>query len=373
LAETAADRADDAPQEGVGLCLSGGGYRAMLFHLGALWRLNDVGWLSRLDRVSSVSGGSIVSAKLALEWDRLDFDASGVAAGFVSRVAEPTHAFASRTVDRRAILGGLLLPGSVGGRVASAYREHLFGGATLQDLPDHPRFVINATNLQTGALWRFSKPYMADYKIGQVEQPDTELALAVAASSAFPPFLSPVRLRLPPGSMKPFQGCHLHKPPYTTRVVLSDGGVYDNLGLETVWKNFTTVLVSDGGGQMKTQPQPKTDWLLQSLRVAGVVDNQVRSLRKQQVLASYELGQREGTFWRIGGLIKSYPADSDLDCPSSCTRKLAQVRTRLRSMPRGLQNRLVNWGYAITDVAMRSWVDDHQPKAERFPYPDDGV
>ena len=50
---------EDAPQPGVVLCLSGGGYRAMVFHLGVLRRLNDGGYLPTLDRVSSVSGGSI--------------------------------------------------------------------------------------------------------------------------------------------------------------------------------------------------------------------------------------------------------------------------------------------------------------------------
>jgi len=42
-----------------GLALSGGGFRATLFHLGAFWRLNELGYLPNLDRVSSVSGGSI--------------------------------------------------------------------------------------------------------------------------------------------------------------------------------------------------------------------------------------------------------------------------------------------------------------------------
>ena len=54
------------PESGVALCLSGGGYRAMLFHLGVIWRLREAGWLERLDRVSSVSGGSITAAVLAL-------------------------------------------------------------------------------------------------------------------------------------------------------------------------------------------------------------------------------------------------------------------------------------------------------------------
>src|ERR1035437_6460162 len=52
------------PSEGIGLCLSGGGYRAMLFHLGALWRLNELGYLPKLNRISSVSGGSITAGVL---------------------------------------------------------------------------------------------------------------------------------------------------------------------------------------------------------------------------------------------------------------------------------------------------------------------
>jgi NTE family protein len=63
----------------LGLCLSGGGYRAMLFHAGALARLNELGYLSRLDAISSVSGGSIAAGLMGAVWDRLEFDAGGVA------------------------------------------------------------------------------------------------------------------------------------------------------------------------------------------------------------------------------------------------------------------------------------------------------
>src|SRR5690349_41406 len=60
----------DAPgpapaRRGIALCLSGGGYRAALFHLGALRRLNEMGVLSRIDKVAAVSGGSIIAAHLA--------------------------------------------------------------------------------------------------------------------------------------------------------------------------------------------------------------------------------------------------------------------------------------------------------------------
>ncbi len=55
--ETAQPPDDRGFSEGVALCLSGGGYRAMLFHLGAIIRLNELGGLKTLARVSSVSGG----------------------------------------------------------------------------------------------------------------------------------------------------------------------------------------------------------------------------------------------------------------------------------------------------------------------------
>src|SRR6266849_9529554 len=64
------------PIPGMGLCLSGGGYRAMLFHLGTLWRLNELGILRKVARVSSVSGGSLTAARLGLMWKKLTFDAA---------------------------------------------------------------------------------------------------------------------------------------------------------------------------------------------------------------------------------------------------------------------------------------------------------
>ena len=110
----------------------------------------------------------------------------------------------ARRSTRRPIVLGALLPGSISDRIAAApTTEHLFHGATLQDLPDAPRFVINATNVQSGALWRFMKPYMRDYRVGEVKKPTIPLALAVAASSAFPPVLSPVEMRLEPDEFTP--------------------------------------------------------------------------------------------------------------------------------------------------------------------------
>jgi NTE family protein len=354
----------EEPTEGTGLCLSGGGYRAMLFHLGALRRLNQAGLLSTFDRISSVSGGSITSAALALAWP------VGDDADFVARVEEPVRALARHTVDAEAIAVGMLTPGSIGEHVARAYRERLTGDRTLQDLPDTPRFVFNATNLGTGALWRFSKANMADWRVGTIRDPTVPLADVVAASAAFPPVLSPFTLDLRHAAWDTVEGNELTGPEFRDRVVLSDGGVYDNLGLETVWKKCMTVLVSDAGGQTPDEEDPPADWIRQSVRVLHVLDKQVRDLRKRQVQAGFASGARRGAYWSIRG---RHPAESPLPCPAASTLRLADLPTRLTAIGATTQECLINWGYAACDAAVRRYVDPTLPAAGAFPHPDAGV
>ena len=88
-----AETRPEGPRPGVGLALSGGGYRAMLFHLGAFLRLFELGLLKDMDRISSVSGGSITSAKIGLEWPRL-----GSRDDFFEHVVAPIRRLAVRTV-----------------------------------------------------------------------------------------------------------------------------------------------------------------------------------------------------------------------------------------------------------------------------------
>ena len=357
----------DKLEDGLALCLSGGGYRAMVFHVGALWRLNELGLLSRIARYSSVSGGSITAATLGLNWNRLDFDAQGVARGFESALVGPIRSVASETIDVGAILIGLVWNG-VANRVQAAYRKYLFGDATLQDLPDSPRFVINATNLQSKALWRFSKPYMADWRVGKVENPEVPLAVAVGASSAFPPFLSPVKLDLRDGDFVPGSGAELQKPPYTTEVFLTDGGVYDNLGLETAWKRYRTILVSDGGGAISPDPTPKRDWAQHAYRVLNVVDNQVRSLRKRQILDGFQGGERTGAYWSVWTDMRAMSLPDALHCSPDHCQELAETPTRLKAMDERLQERLINWGYAACDATMRKYGMARNEPPAAFPY-----
>src|SRR5690349_10861753 len=158
--------AGKAPRDGIGLCLSGGGYRAMLFHLGSLWRLNEGAYFGRLDRISSVSGGSITAGVLGVHWKDLGVNPNTPAPRF-SIVVDEIRKIASHTIDIGSVLEGIFGPGMISDKIQKSYDDLLFHGATLQNLPDDPpRFVINATNVQSTVLWRFSKPYMRDWRVG---------------------------------------------------------------------------------------------------------------------------------------------------------------------------------------------------------------
>ena len=358
--------------KGMALCLSGGGYRAMLFHVGVLWRMNETGFLKKLDRISSVSGGSITAGVLGMNWHKLDFDKKGVAREFIRQVVEPIRMLANITIDAPSILKGIATPDmTISNEIAIAYSRHLFGEATLQDLPDTPRFVINATNVQSGVLWRFMKPYMADYRVGMIKSPCVPLAVAVAASSAFPPLLSPVTLEFDDAMYVPKSGKDLQCPPFTTRVVLTDGGVYDNLGLETAWKRYDTIFVSNGGGQMEPDPEPYRDWVMHYLRITNVIDNQVRNLRKQQVVGSYINKSRKGAYWGIRSDIRHYKLKDSLPCPCEKTMALATIPARLKKLDPDVQERLINWGYAVCDAALRKHMDPHHhlSRPHGFVYP----
>ncbi|MET0764922.1 MAG: patatin-like phospholipase family protein [Blastococcus sp.] len=357
LATDATDATDDRRREGTALCLSGGGYRAMVFHAGVLQRLNELGYLKRLDFVSSVSGGSITAGVLALAWRDLEFDAEGRATDFEKRVVEPVREMAARGIDVMSVLTGLLLPGRrISDRVQAAYREHLFGDATLQDLPHHPRFVFCATNLQTASLFRFSRRYVADYRLGVARDRDIPLATAVAASSAFPPYLSPVTLRMPADAWDPQVPQKLAEG-VRDPIVLTDGGVYDNLGLEPVIKRCSELLVSNGGGQVSHPGRIPTDWLRHLQRVLGVVDNQVRSLRKRMLVEGYRRGDYTGAYWGIRSAVSDFDLPDPLPFPETRARELAAVPTRLAALG-DVTDDLLRWGYVICDTAMRRWVVD---------------
>ena len=354
---------DEKVKEGISLALSGGGFRATLFHIGALWRLNELGYLKKLKSISSVSGGSIISGFLGYKWKELDFDEQGSAKNYKEVISDPLCEFCDHKIDVSSILGGWLsvfkTPSDL---LTSRYNEYLFHNATLQELPndeDGPSFIIYATSLQTGVNVRFMRQYLSEYHLGYLPNPEIELATAVAASSAFPPVLTPLILKTKYSSWKQWKGADLFNEKYFHEVMyLSDGGVYDNLGLETAW-DYETVLVSDAGAPFNVKKKP---WLLKysqldkMLRVLDITIEQTRALRKRWLINKMIDKKRKGTYWGIATDIDDYKIDDPMTFDNDVTKSLQKISTRLSPFSKREQGYLINWGYALADAAMRRWV-----------------
>ncbi|PZQ19292.1 MAG: alpha/beta hydrolase [Ancylobacter novellus] len=360
---------------GDGLCLSGGGYRAMLFHAGALARLNEAGMLSRIEVIGSVSGGSIAAAVLAKAWPDLDFDSRGVAHGFRQRVLEPLLTFSQAFVDAPALVKGVLLPtSSAAGELARAYSRMLFGEARLKDLNSGPIVIFCASNLSTGSLLRMSRSYVADYRIGVARDADWRLADVVACSSAFPPFLSPLRIDLSPHDwVDEKRDGSVGQKVSPRRAVITDGGVYDNHGIEPVMKRCRRVFVSDGGAPWRRSGSGLWDWFSQLKRVLDTTDNQVRSLRRRELITTFQAARAaagggvdiaadpaftRGCYWSIAPsaalLAKAKNLAAFLD---RAEVKPMDIPTVLHFLGEAETATVVNWGYLVTDQALRAHVD----------------
>ena len=354
---------DMEPKAGVALCLSGGGYGGMLFNLGSLWRLNELGSLRNIDQISSVSAAAITAGTLAAAWDRLDFDEAGVGRRFVQEVVEPIRRLACETVDVWSIAGAELSQCATGDIVANAYDECLYGGTMLSQLPDYesgrsPQFVFTALNVHSSALVAFSRTCIFDPRVGRIERPNLRLALAIAAATAFSPMMPPVTLRFTELDYTQGTGSDLQRPPFTTRPAFIDAGVCDSLALESASARYRTLLISDGNVRVAPNPELGSDWFAVAthvLQMLGWRDRERRAQRLEDAFASSHDRYQE---WRAGahwspGVELLYGCAPDA-LPYSADQSEPQIgeTTRFEAMSDRRQEQWVNWGYAACDAGM---------------------
>ena len=248
----------------IGLALSGGGSRAIAYHLGCLRALHDRSILDRIKVISAVSGGSVIAAmygysnssfeefdervqqvlrkglqgKIAMRYlfSRRILQSAGttLSAGILSVLADVPRSLIL-LILRFVRLGDSRLANFIG-KVRSPFRRwvsrtHAFedtlrlgvlGDMRMSDQRrDNVDLVINATELRTGSAFRFGSRESGIWRFGRVPNDNIKVAKAVAASAAYP-------ILLP--AFDEIMEFHKEGRTYSERVVLADGGIYDNLG-----------------------------------------------------------------------------------------------------------------------------------------------
>ncbi len=224
----------------IGLALSGGGFRASLYHLGLVRFLRDADILRQVTHITSVSGGSIFSAHLALNWDRYngspnEFDAA--AAEFLSFVRlDVRNRIARRFLLNmplrwpRRLLGRSNRKLTRTGLLEYHYEKFLYGDTSLFELPERPQLHLLSTNLSEGCLCSFNRNGLLmvrrqagnTYRMDHIHIGLATVAMGVTASSAFPGFFPPLELT---GAEVGASVGEFGRQAYT------DGGVFDNLGV----------------------------------------------------------------------------------------------------------------------------------------------
>lgn len=394
LQESISNRLEASSDSDCCLCLSGGGFRATLFHLGVIQRLNELGVLARLSTITSVSGGSILNGLLASRWSQLELTGDGSFRNLDSVVAQPMRDFCSRDLRTQVLLGARLKPWKwpalvrdrlavSGSELASAY-EPLFG-KRLGELPalgpNSPRFIFCATNVATGACWHFHggpAARMGDFYTGYGDAQGVRVSEAVAASSAFPPGFSALRLRgLDPADFTRVDQWGQTRVTSAKRpseefqeILLTDGGVYDNLGVEPVWKSYCPLLVSDVGRPFVSKEGTGQGIVSRLRRAADISMEQVGAVRKRWLVEQLTSGKRAGALWALHSRLDDFPvADKQGYGPEACSA-VHQVRTDLNSFSEAEISCLENHGYSMADAAVRSFANNLcRPDASPFTWP----
>jgi predicted acylesterase/phospholipase RssA len=225
----------------IGLALSGGGFRATLYHLGVVRFLRDAGILSRITHFTAVSGGSILAAHVVLNWRRYNGTDEEFAAAaeellrFIrldvrNRIVRRYPFTVMRSIARWATRRPFDRMLSRSGLLEAYYQNHLYGEKCLYELPKSPELHLLSTNVSEGCLCSFTR----DGLIMQRRLPGDKLEferiaaglatvpLAVAASSAFPGFFPPISVRAADIGASEL---------VFNRQSFTDGGIFDNLGV----------------------------------------------------------------------------------------------------------------------------------------------
>jgi NTE family protein len=328
----------EGKEKRIGLTLSGGGFRAAAFHLGVFRKLDNLGLLKKLDLISCVSGGSIAGAFLALNWNS------------TTVLDELENYLATRSIAVGSAIGGVFdLFETRLDKLANTFDRDLFKGANLDALVDGPRIYVNSTNLATGNMFFFvagggGKSEMGEHELGIIEAPDFSLARAVAASSAFPPVFPPLCLQsdvYPPSANIEY-------------VSLTDGGVYDNMGVNPALAELNKldyVIVSDGGKPFAFDTQPTQSGLMVLKAALDIMMEQIRGLEFDRIEHRHLAGKGPRPLWFSIDSVKGESQAGDAVFASSISTNLSALNAAERSV-------LTRHGGALMDARIRKFAPE---------------
>jgi predicted acylesterase/phospholipase RssA len=360
----------------LGLALSGGGFRATLYHLGVVRYLRDAGQLENVTDIASVSGGSILAAHLALNWDRYsgDDDRFAEAASEIVRFVKydvrnhivrrlPAQWFLKFFTKLSRSQVRTLTPNAI---LERYYRKFLYGDRCLYELPERPMLHILTTNVSNGGLSVFNRNGLfiqqrqvtGSSEFQHIPGQLASIPRVVGASSAFPGFFPPVEITAADLGVRVGQ--------YSSEW-FTDGGVYDNLSMRAfAWlkqqgAQFDQVLVSDAGKPFQILSDAALGVLGQSVRATDILWDRVWQLERDN------FGQQPGFVF--------LPMSEVVDLSEDLTAlhpvmqaEVQSIRTDIDRFSDAEINALAQHGYEVARKVLRQMTGDQSGKPSQPPW-----
>jgi len=416
----------------VGLALSGGGFRASLFHIGVLARMAELDMLRYVEVLSCVSGGSIIGAHYYLEVRRLlqeKPDAEITQDDYIAIVRRLERDFLAaiqKNLRLRLFTAwganvlSLLWPGytrtthlgwlfekHIYARVRDGYsgRRRWLNELQIRPRVDDPDFnpkldnwarsakapilLLNATALNTGHNWQFAVSWMGEPPLGASSPVDRNdilrrmyyweappahqqvaLGQAVAASACVPSLFDPVE----------FRGLY---PNRSVRLV--DGGTHDNQGIVGLLEQECTVmLVSDASGQSSSENHPSEEILSVGLRTSNILMARVREAEYRELSLLRRSSALSGlVFLHLKKDLEAAQIDW-VDCqdPNQDEIRTQNVPLTTYGIPKSVQSRLASIrtdldsfsdteAYALMLSGYRMMTTEVQNSLSHLPIPDE--
>lgn len=372
-------------RDGIAICLSGGGFRAAVFHLGALRRLNELGLLANARTVSASSGGSVTAAVLAAHMTAVGsaWSRSGERLpNWDEGVTEPLKLLVGTNIRERAMVAQLCRVLRLRhGEALTTFFSTAITPLALADGPERPRFSFCSTDITYRRQWlcETGAGRVGDDVAGFAHPPPAgwTVARAVAASCSAPGVFPSIRAVI---DRQIFRGGipHLLGTDPCPVVELADGGAVDNLSVGPVWRNHEFLLVSDAA--ITLSPSPRRSWAWKFLRYPVALLEQATNARRQWLVSNLVNGALDGAYWSVAGRTTNdevAPPDPSGRAAGYSRSLIDEVISQIRIDFDALSDPefavLENHGYLMTDFAIRQRMErlaDPRDFKLAVPHPD---
>lgn len=372
------------------LALSGGGVRAAVFHCGTLLRLAHNNLLEQVVRISTVSGGSLLIGLIfslnEYRWPTSYEFYKKIYPSIRTKLTS-TDLFSLKTILQSPAQWAYIP--NHRSKILANFLDNRWGiKGFLSDLPDKPAWIINTTSVFTGKNWRFSKSEMGDWKFGRHYDPPYSISHAIGASASVPYVIGGLNFKLPqkgwykvdPATSEPKEEIHVS----LGKVTLWDGGAYENLGLEPLYKTKRNmikckdILLVDASASLRSNYSLMKNLKyflkghLASPRLFDISSDQIRSLRSRMFIEALTTGKASGALIKLGNSAKMIYERSGLSSPAvDYSSFLSQKEVEFaKNYPTNLEiiapenfDLIARHGFECTDTTINSYRKDLIPKS----------